>query len=214
MKKVLLILFTIHCSLFTVNAQRLTVKNAQRLTVKNTTIDVGATGYEQPVTATFELRNKGLRRLVIESVRPDCGCTKIEYPKEVGMGEKFIIRMTYDARQLGHFQKMCQVKSNGTKKPFYLTMKGVVKKDMRDYSGEYPVAMGDLLLDTDVIEFDDVNKGDVQPDASASISAGHHQSRPSAARAHGHYHCEAAVGEIARLRTDQDHPVCGSQPRR
>ena len=75
MKKVLLILFTIHCSLFTANAQR--------LTVKNTTIDVGATGYEQPVTATFELRNKGLRRLVIESVKPDCGCTKIEYPKEV-----------------------------------------------------------------------------------------------------------------------------------
>ena len=76
--------------------------------------------------------------------------------------------MTYDARQLGHFQKMCQVKSNGTKKPFYLTMKGVVKKDMRDYSGEYPVAMGDLLLDTDAIEFDDVNKGDV-PEAEIHI---------------------------------------------
>ena len=135
--------------------------NAQRLTVKNTTIDVGATGYEQPVTATFELRNKGLRRLVIESVKPDCGCTKVEFPKEVGMGERFTIKMTYDARQLGHFQKMCQVKSNGTKKPFYLTMKGVVKTDMRDYSGEYPIEMGDLLLDADALEFDDVNKGDV-----------------------------------------------------
>ena len=95
---------------------------AQRLTVKNTTVDVGATGYEQPVTATFELRNKGFRRLVIESVKPDCGCTKIEFPKEVGIGERFTIKMTYDARQLGHFQKMCMVKSNGTKKPFYLTM--------------------------------------------------------------------------------------------
>jgi archaellum component FlaF (FlaF/FlaG flagellin family) len=69
--------------------------------------------------------------------------------------------MTYDAKQLGHFQKMCQVKSNGTKKPFYLTMTGVVKTDLRDYSGDYPVAMGDLLLDADAIEFDDVNKGDV-----------------------------------------------------
>ena len=134
---------------------------AQRLTVKNTTVDVGATGYEQPVTATFELRNKGFRRLVIESVKPDCGCTKIEFPKEVGIGERFTIKMTYDARQLGHFQKMCMVKSNGTKKPFYLTMKGVVSTNMRDYSGEYPVAMGDLLLDADAIEFDDVNKGDV-----------------------------------------------------
>ena len=38
---------------------------------------------------------------------------------------------------------------------------GVVKTDLRDYSGDYPVAMGDLLLDADDIEFDDVNKGDV-----------------------------------------------------
>lgn len=163
MKKITVILFSFLFPLSSFHEA-----SAQRLTVKNTTIDVGATGYEQPVTATFELRNKGLRRLVIESVKPDCGCTKIEYPKEVGMGEKFLIRMTYDARQLGHFQKMCQVKSNGTKKPFYLTMKGVVKTDMRDYSGEYPVAMGDLLLDTDVIEFDDVNKGDV-PEAEIHI---------------------------------------------
>ena len=121
--------------------------NAQRLTVKTTTIDVGATGYEQPVTATFEMRNKGLRRLVIQSVKPDCGCTKIEYPKEVGIGERFTIKMTYDARMLGHFQKMCLVKSNASKKPFYLTMTGVVKSDFRDYSGEYPIEMGDLLLD-------------------------------------------------------------------
>ena len=135
--------------------------SAQRLTAKSTTVDVGATGYEQPVTATFELRNKGFRRLVIESVKPDCGCTQVEFPKEVGVGERFTIKMTYDARQLGHFQKMCMVKSNGTKKPFYLTMKGVVSTDMRDYSGEYPIAMGDLLLDTSEIEFDDVNKGDV-----------------------------------------------------
>ena len=71
------------------------------------------------------------------------------------------IKMTYDARQLGHFQKMCLVKSNGTKRPFYLTMKGVVKADMHDFSGDYPVAMGDLLLDKAVLEFDDVNKGDV-----------------------------------------------------
>lgn len=160
MKRILLVLFSLYGSLFTLHSSLFTA-SAQRLTVKTTTIDVGTTGYEQPVTATFEMRNKGLRRLVIESVKPDCGCTKVEYPKEVGMGERFTIRLTYDARQLGHFQKMCQVKSNGTKKPFYLTMTGVVSSDMRDFSGDYPVAMGDLLMDADALEFDDVNKGDV-----------------------------------------------------
>ena len=155
-KKFLFIVFSLLTSHFS-----LLEVNAQRLTVKTTTVDVGATGYEQPVTATFEMRNKGLRRLVIESVKPDCGCTKIEYPKEVGIGERFSIKMTYDARQLGHFQKMCLVKSNASKKPFYLTMKGVVLTEMKDYSGDYPIAMGELLLDKSELEFDDVNKGDV-----------------------------------------------------
>ena len=134
--------------------------SAQKLSVTSTTVNCGRTGFEQPVTATFELRNKGLKRLVIEDVHPDCGCTAVEYPKEVGVGDKFTIKMTYDARQLGHFHKMAAVKSNGSKKPVYLTMTGVVLPEMLDYTGDYPVSMGDLLLDKSELEYDTVNKGD------------------------------------------------------
>lgn len=133
---------------------------AQRLTVAEATIDCGRTGFQQPVTATFELRNKGLRRLHIESVKPDCGCTAVEFPKEVGIGEKFTIKMTYDAKLLGHFQKMACVTSNGSKQPVYLTMRGLVVPEVLDYSGTYPLSIGDLLLDKNELEFDDVNKGD------------------------------------------------------
>ena len=133
---------------------------AQKLSIENTTVNCGRTGFEQPVTATFELRNKGMRKLVIENVRPDCGCTAVEFPKEVGAGDKFTIRMTYDARQLGHFHKMAAVTSNGSKKPVYLTMKGVVLAEVLDYTGDYPLSMGDLLLDKAELEYDDVNKGD------------------------------------------------------
>ena len=134
--------------------------SAQKLVVSQTTVECGRTGYQQPITATFQLRNKSLRRLVIESVKPDCGCTAVEFPKEVGANDKFTIKMTYDARQLGHFQKMAVVKSNGSAKPVYLTMKGVVLAEVLDYTGTYPLAMGNLLLDKDDFEFDDVNKGD------------------------------------------------------
>lgn len=134
--------------------------SAQRLTVSNPTINVGRTGFQQSITATFELRNKGLRRLVIESVKPDCGCTAVDYPKEVGIGEKFTIAMTYDAKQLGHFHKMAAIKSNGSKEPVYLTMKGVVLAEVLDYTGMYPIAFGELLLDKNELEYDDVNKGD------------------------------------------------------
>ena len=104
--------------------------SAQKLTVAKATVNAGRTGYQQPITATFELRNKSKRKLIIESVKPDCGCTAVEYPKEVGANDKFTIKMTYDARMLGHFQKMAAVKSNGSEKPVYLTMKGIVLTEM------------------------------------------------------------------------------------
>lgn len=134
--------------------------SAQRIVATNTTIDCGRVGYEQPVTATYELRNKGKRRLVIESVRTDCGCTAVDFPKEVPAGDNFTIKMTYDARQLGHFHKMAAIKSNASEQPLYLTMKGVVLAEVLDYAGNYPLSMGTMLLDKNELEFDDVNKGD------------------------------------------------------
>lgn len=152
MKKILLILITYHLSLFSLSAQK--------IVVSQTTVNAGRTGFMQPITATFELNNKSRRRLVIESVKPDCGCTAVEYPKEVGANEKFTIKMTYDAKMLGHFQKMAVITSNGSKKPVYLKMRGVVVPEVLDYTGNYPLTMGDILYDNDELEFDDVNKGD------------------------------------------------------
>ena len=133
---------------------------AQTLEVSQAKVNAGRTGFQQPITATFELRNKGRRRLLIESVKPDCGCTAVEYPKEVAAGEKFTIKMTYDAKMLGHFQKMAAVVSNGSQKPVYLTMRGLVVPEVLDYTGNYPLALGNMLYDNNVLEFDDVNKGD------------------------------------------------------
>ena len=151
-KKILFLLFTFNISLLTATAQKLVVEKP--------TLECGRTGFQQPVTAIFDLKNKSRKKLVIESVKPDCGCTAVEYPREVGAGDKFTIKMTYDARQLGHFQKSAAVRSNGSKQPVYLTMRGVVLTEVQDYTGSYPLSMGALLLDQDVLEFDDVNKGD------------------------------------------------------
>lgn len=135
---------------------------AQKLIAEKTTIDVGKTGYQMPVTAVFEFKNKSVRRLKIQDVRPDCQCTAVDYPKqEIAMGDKFQVKMTYDARQLGHFDHQAAIVSNASAKPVYIRMKGVVLADMQDFSGTYPIEMGDLLLDRNELEFDDVNKGDV-----------------------------------------------------
>ena len=70
---------------------------AQKLSINKTTIDVGKTGFEVPVTATFELRNKSLKTMTIERLETDCGCTTVDGPKSVGAGERFTISLTYDA---------------------------------------------------------------------------------------------------------------------
>ena len=135
--------------------------SAQKLIAEKTTIDVGKTGFQQPVTAVFEFHNKSVRRLQIEKVEPDCNCTSVEYPKTViGMGQKFQIKMTYDAKMLGHFDKQAAIVSNATAKPIYVRMKGVVLKEVQDFSGSFPIELGQLRVDVNELEFDDVNKGE------------------------------------------------------
>ena len=136
---------------------------AQKLTSTKTTVDAGKTDYMQPITAIFEFKNKSHRKLRIEKVLPDCNCTTIDYPKsDIGGNDKFEVRMTYNARQLGHFDKQAAIISNGSKEPVYIRMKGVVLAEIQDFSGTYPIEMGDLRLDKAVLEFDDINRGDVQ----------------------------------------------------
>lgn len=135
---------------------------AQKLHVINTAVDCGKVEYNQPVTATFKMKNKGGRRLTISDVRVSCGCIKADYPKgEIPSGEEFELKVTYDARQLGHFYKEACVYSNGTKQPVYLSMKGIVQEEVRDYTKNYPYKVGDLRVDKLDLEFDDVNRGDM-----------------------------------------------------
>ena len=137
------------------------IVSAQRVQVDKPTVNVGKTGFEVPVTATFELKNRGGRHLTVTSVKPDCGCTKVEYPRKS-------ISLTYDARMLGHFRKQAAVYVRGSKEPVWLTMEGVVLEDWKDYSKMYPHAFGNILADVDNAEFDDVNKGD-HPEAVINI---------------------------------------------
>lgn len=134
---------------------------AQKLTASKTTIDVGKTGYEIPITACFELRNKDSKPLIIQQVKPDCGCTTVDYPtKPIGGRQRFTISVTYDARMLGHFSKQVAIYSNATEKPVYLQMKGIVLEEVQDFTNKYPYEFQGLLTDVNNLEFDDVKKGD------------------------------------------------------
>jgi hypothetical protein len=96
-------------------------------------------------------------------VIPDCNCTTVDYPTgDIGGNDKFQIRMTYNARQLGHFDKQAAIVSNGSAAPVYIRMKGVVLTELQEFTGSYDIEMGELRLDKSELEFDDINRGDVQ----------------------------------------------------
>lgn len=142
---------------------------AQGIEVKNAIVDVGQVKFCNPVTVEYELKNNTNRPLLITKVQPGCGCVAMDYPHEsVVRDGSFIIRATYDAQQLGHFERHFEVFAYGLYEPLILTMKGVVVEEVVDFTGDYPFKLGDLLVDANAIEFDDVNRGD-RPSARIHI---------------------------------------------
>lgn len=135
--------------------------SAQRMEAVRTAIDCGQVLYRTPVTAVFEVKNKGGKPLHITTVRKSCGCTKVDYPTtEIPAGQVFKVHATYDAAQMGHFNKQIGLYSAANKEPLVLTLKGIVVEEVKDFSGTYPFTLGDVMVEKNNIEFDDVNRGD------------------------------------------------------
>lgn len=122
---------------------------------------LGEVQFQTPRNITFGFTNKGNKALKIQEVKPSCGCTTAKYPtEEIKAGEHGQIVVTYDAGMLGTFHKELAVYTDYQEEPFYLTMQGTVVKEVQDWSGEYPIDLGNVSLLSNYIEFDNVNKGD------------------------------------------------------
>lgn len=135
--------------------------HAQQITTPNPAIDCGQVVFQSPVTAQFEVQNNGTTPLTITNVRTSCGCTTVDYPTTaIAAGQRFKVTATYDAKQMGHFDKQIAVYGNGEDTPLTLRLRGVVVAHVSDFQGQYPFQLGDLKVDVNNIEFDNVNRGD------------------------------------------------------
>ncbi len=134
---------------------------AQRITTASQVIDCGQVVFRNPVTVHFELTNEGEGTFTIKDVDTSCGCTEVEYPKGIISENKpFVISATYDAKQMGHFEKYIDVYTSGASLPYTLTMKGVVVEEIKDFEGNYPYMLGRIKADATSVVFDDVTKGE------------------------------------------------------
>ncbi len=125
-----------------------------------TTVNMGTLTWNYAGLATFDIVNTGNENLVIEDVHPDCGCTAVAWTHEpIRPGEAGTINVTYNAEMLGRFSKGVEVWTNALELPVYLVVMGNVVKERKEYSGNFPYRIGDIYLNTDEVEFDDVHRG-------------------------------------------------------
>lgn len=134
---------------------------AQLITTPAQVIDCGQVLFRKPVTVHFELTNEGGGAMQIKKVETSCGCTNVVYPKgSISEKKPFVVTATYDAKQMGHFEKYIDLYTNGASLPFTLTMRGVVVEEVKDFGGSYQYVVGRFKADKNEIMFDDVTKGD------------------------------------------------------
>ena len=123
--------------------------------------EFGVVLWKHPATATFTVKNEGDKPLVISNVTTSCGCTVVNWTKTpIAPGATGMVSSTFDAKTLGRFQKSVGVYCNASARPIYLTMRGEVSADPKNYTLTHPYEIGAIRLDKNAIEFDDANKGD------------------------------------------------------
>ena len=94
---------------------------------KTETIDLGKIKQGNPTTAIFSVANIGKEALIIEQANPTCGCTISDYTKEpIAVGKTGTIKATYNAANVGAFEKHLTVKFAGVDEVKSITIKGEV----------------------------------------------------------------------------------------
>jgi len=124
MKKILILCAAIIGFAFTASAQDNTKAEFKFNEEKH---DFGKIPQGTPVTTVFEFTNIGQEPLILTEVKPTCGCTIADYTKTpVKMGDKGLIKITYNAAAAYPFNKTIVVTSNAKTPQKFLVIVGEV----------------------------------------------------------------------------------------
>lgn len=122
---------------------------------------VGEVEFQVPRQFSLGFTNKGDKPLLIKEVKASCGCLDVSFPKApIAAGARGEIALTFDAKLLGSFYKEVEVLTNASDAPAYIAIQGTVVTEVRDFSDEFPIDLGNVRLMTNTVEFEDVNRGD------------------------------------------------------
>jgi hypothetical protein len=108
--------------------------NAPEITFESETIDYGTIENGANGVREFKFKNTGKSPLIIQNVVGQCGCTstsegdKKGWPEgPIAPGKGGVIRVKYDTKRTGQFDKKVTVTSNAKTASKVVTIKGNVK---------------------------------------------------------------------------------------
>lgn len=126
------------CAVFNLKAQESVVPtndpNAPDIKFETEVIDYGVIPYDSDGVREFKFKNVGKSPLTITNVQGECGCTattidgKPGWPQEpILPGKTGTIKVKYDTKRTGRFEKNITVTSNAKYPVVKLKIKGEVK---------------------------------------------------------------------------------------
>jgi hypothetical protein len=118
MKKGMLFMTMMVSSFFGYQAMAQEVVQGPAISVDKETHDYGNIAYEANGECFFTIKNTGTEPLIITGARGSCGCTVPTYPQEpIAPGETATIKVTYDTKRPGAFNKSVTITSNAVNEP-------------------------------------------------------------------------------------------------
>ena len=141
-----------------------------RISSNKETHNFGQIEWKRPVTVEYTITNTGNQPLVLTNVTTSCACSVADWTKEpIAPGGKGIVKASFDAKALGHFEKTVGIYSNATPSLIYLKFIGEVVQEIKDYTKTHPYAIGNIRIDRDEFAFPDVYHGQ-KPTMTFSIA--------------------------------------------
>jgi hypothetical protein len=107
-----------------------------KITFDQTGFDFGLIPYNSRGEHIFTFTNSGTEPLLITNCVKGCGCTSVNWTKELlRPGEKGMIKVVYNTRKIGYFNRGVDVYSNDVSNyKVSLRLRGTVQRDSSDLS--------------------------------------------------------------------------------
>lgn len=138
-----------------------TVVAQPRISSNKEVHNFGQIEWKRPVEVEYTITNTGNEPLVLTDVTTSCACSVAEWTKEpIAPGAKGMVKASFDAKMLGHFEKSIAIYSNAEPHLIYLKFRGEVVREVKDFTKTHPFEIGNIRTDKNEISFPDVYRGE------------------------------------------------------